>query len=79
MLALAPIFLIAGEVLFLAEADFEEDKKQGSGKSRGHEDDREDFASHSLHQGGTRTARDDQHGGRPKRHDAQPRAHPSTV
>jgi hypothetical protein len=74
-LQLAPAFFIVREVPLLAETDFEEDQEQASGESRRHQDDREDFARHSLDQGGTRTACDRQHGGRPKREDAQPRGH----
>jgi hypothetical protein len=74
-LQLAPAFFIVREVPLLAETDFEEDQEQASGESRRHQDDREDFARHSLDQGGTRTACDHQHGGRSKRNDAQPRGH----
>jgi hypothetical protein len=77
--ALATALFIAGELSFLAEADFEEDQEQASAQPGRHQDDREDFSHHSSDQGGAGSACDDQRSRRPKRQDAQARAHGSTV
>ena len=59
----APARLIAGEIPFLAEPDFEEHQEQASCEPRRHQADRENFAGHAFDEHRTECACDDQHGG----------------
>jgi hypothetical protein len=76
-LTLATARLIAREIAFFVETDFEEDQQQPPRETRRHQHDREDFARYASDQGGTRAAGENQRGGRAKREDARSRSHAS--
>ena len=67
---LAQAFLIALELSFFTEPDFEENEQQGTSQSGRHQDDRQDFACDFPDQYGARATCDDERRGRAERHDA---------